>query len=271
MKAILLFLSAVLLIVAFSACGTAVNRYDHLHRPIVTTDNEEMLAVKDSIKSKRFVWEYNGQNFAVVLHLDSQLNLEYEKAKSSYSMFKIMVENDYSAYLDTLTGDSSAVELARQLKAIASQQHFTTNQLVELTVNFFQSLQNDEKEAAELGFVVNRDAILTYRTPFQVFFYGAAICHDKAMAAMPTFRELGIGTALLKMTTDDPRIDHSVLGIRSAQNYGLKPGLDYHYAEMTARVPIGRTPDFIRDKDLAKIKISFSITGKIYQSSLANN
>ena len=271
MKAAMLVLSAVLLIVALSACGTAVNGYDHLYRPMVATDNEETLAVKDSIKSKRFVWEYNGQNFAVILHLDPQLNLEYEKAKRSYSMFKIMVENDYSAYLDTLPGDSSVIELARQLKEIASQHHFTTNQLVELTVNFFQSLQNDEEEARDLGFVVNRDAILTYRVPFQVFFYGKAICLDKGVAAMSVFRELSIGTALLMMPTDDPQINHAAVGIRSAHKYGLVQALDYHYAEMTQRVRIGTMPKFVRQEDLDKLKISFSITGKIYQSSLANN
>ena len=271
MKVAMLFLSAVLLIVALSACGTAVTGYDHLYRPMVTTDNEEMLAVKDSIKSKRFVWEYNGQNFAVVLHLDPQLNLDYEKAKKDYSLYKVIVENDYSAYLETLDGDTSVIELARQLKEIARQQGFNANQLVELTVSFFQSLGNDAKEAEAVGYFINIYAIRAYRTHFQVLFYGAAICLDKSIAAMPVFRELGFGTALLILPTNDPKINHAVLGIRSAQNHGLKPGLDYHYAEMTARVPIGRMPNFIRDQDIAKIKVSFSITGKIYQSPLANN
>ena len=34
MKVILLFLSAVLMVALFGACGTAVTGHDHLHRPV---------------------------------------------------------------------------------------------------------------------------------------------------------------------------------------------------------------------------------------------
>lgn len=269
MKAAMLVLSAVLLIVALSACGTAVNGYDHLHRPVYEQKMELDGRVVKSLRPLPFLnnrqvyyWKYNDQLFTIDLPMDGQLNAAYDSVKTSYRL-----NQGWAKFLDRLPSDTAVISVARQLKTLAKLNDFSDSQLAALTSSFVQSLSYDFVEAKALPELMNDQALAIYKTPYQILYQRQGICLDKSLLGIALLRELGFGSALILLSGHE----HAAFGIKCESEYSRAPFSNYRYVEATVSKDIGVLPLIMNGKKVDKATIILEQDGKLYTGITTKN
>ncbi|HRH21888.1 MAG TPA: transglutaminase-like domain-containing protein [bacterium] len=269
MKAILLFLSAVLMVALFGACGTAVTGHDHLHRPVY---QQKMELDGGAVKSLRplpflnnrqvYYWKYNDQIFTIDMPTDERLNEAYDSAKINYRL-----NQGWSKFLDRLPNDTAVTSIARQLKIMAKLNDFSDSQLAALTSSFVQSLSYDFAEAKALPELMNDQALSLYKTPYQVLYQRRGICLDKSLLGIALLRELGFGSALIVLSGHE----HAAFGIKCESEYSTAPFSNYRYVEATVSKDIGVLPLIMNGKKVDKATIILEQDGKLYTGITTKN
>lgn len=243
MKQLLLILSLVSSISLLNSCSS-LNR----------------ASKKDPISSyyRYFRWQYNSETFSVRVLLTRALNSQYSQINQKRP--KLTDHEDFLGYLHKLPGDTAIPDIARQLRLIAKDKKFNDKQLAELAVSFVQgSTKYDTEQAEAVEEASEAKQRLPYKTPYQVLWEGKGICMDKSLLGYDLLKELGFGTALLFM----PSNEHVGFGIMCQRQFGLSNN-NYLFIESTNYHKIGSYPTELAGKEVQKISIELPVNGKKY-------
>lgn len=226
-----------------------------------------------------FIFKYNDSSYEVFQNLSASWYQAYATAPKIYSY---PADNPppnprnsfYGMFLQTKAGDTSLDDLIAQLKATASKNNWTNDQLAAFTLALVQYIPYD---SAKLSATNNRNTDPYY--PYETLYLDRGVCSDKTFLAVALLRRLGYGAAIL----DFPDLDHSAVGIECPVADSIN-GSGYCYAETTNYFPIGVIPqnlsqgqaqtnnqftNMFNPSVLGTIEIYQKTTGQVYQGVAA--
>ncbi len=222
-----------------------------------------------------FSFKYQNTNFELLQGLSASIYNSYKNSPKTYSYLEghepaNLRDVFYGLFLQIKNTDSSLDEIIVKLKKIASENKWSDDQLVELTLTFVQYIPYDQsKLSADLA--TNNNPYF----PYETLYLDKGVCSDKTFLAVALLRKLGYGAAIL----DFPDRNHTALGIACPKEYSLNNS-GYCYGETTNYFPLGVIPQSIaggqaqtaedftnlfNSTNLGKIEIYQTSPGKIYQ------
>lgn len=208
-------------------------------------------------------WHDNSELLMVRVLLTSDLDRDYQALKADISPTKIL-QGNYSKYLQQLPGDSAISSIARQLRLIAQRKGYSEEKLADLAAGFIQkAIAYDHEEFTKLNQLKNtpiRETIMTYRTPYQVLWFGKAVSIDKSFLGYALMKELGFGTALISL----PENHHVAFAIQCSKGLTAHNGCNYAFIESTTQRPIGVQPLIINQRNVSRNSVIIPTIGKKY-------
>lgn len=223
----------------------------------------------------RFSFKYQNNAYELTQNLSSAWYDAYKNSPKVYSYSSAsepanLREAFYGLFLTVKSGDTSLDELMANIKAIATINNWTNDQIAEFALAFIQYIPYD---SAKLAANDNRNTNPYY--PYETLYLDRGVCSDKTFLAVAVLRKLGYGAAIL----DFPDSNHSAVGIACPSQYSLNAS-GYCYAETTNYFPIGVVPrslsagqaqsadnsfsDLYSATSLGKIEIYQKTTGRLY-------
>jgi len=225
-----------------------------------------------------WLFKYQDKNYEIFQNLSSALYQAYASSTKAYTYNASNPPADfrnafYGIFFQTKPGDVSLDDLTAKLKAIATKNNWTSDQLVEFTMALVQYIPYDQ---AKLSPGDNRNTDPYY--PYETLYLDRGVCSDKTFLAVSLLRRLGYGAAIL----DFPDINHSAVGIQCPVAESIN-GSGYCYGETTNYFPLGVIPQNISSSgqvqpstdnqfsnlfnsaDLGTIEIYQKTTGQVYQ------
>jgi hypothetical protein len=218
---------------------------------------------------KHFTFKYQNYPYDISEQLSPTMLANYQSSLKVYSYTGNPSQTElreafYGLFFQTKAGDQSIPELVRNLRSVAAQNNWTSDQLLEFSVALVQYLPYDHAKLAD-----NANRNLNPYYPYETLYLGRGVCSDKTFLAVAILRQLGYGAAIL----DFPDINHSALGVACPVQYSLN-GSGYCYAETTNYFPIGIIPQAISGQAQAvtdQLAAAFTSTNlgqvEIYQST----
>lgn len=178
----------------------------------------------------------------------------------------------YGLFFISQPNDATLDEILFSLKAVAINNNWTDDELVEFTLALVQYIPYD---AAKLTSTDNLNKNPYY--PYETLYLNRGVCSDKTFLAVALLRKLGYGAAIL----DFPSINHSAVGLACPLEYSLNSS-GYCYVETTNYFPLGVIPQTINSGQaqsatssgfsnlfnsaiLGEIEVYQKTNGKIYQ------
>lgn len=198
-------------------------------------------AIRAGKTKKTFNWNYQGQNFTLETWLENSLNYQSPASFSNESEY-------YAKFLNTLPNDNSIKDIAQKLRAIAQAKGLSSDQLLELTATFIQSIPYN--------------SVTGVKFPYQTLMDGNGDCDDKSILAYKIMSELDYGVALISF----PK--HMAVGIACPKPGSLN-NYYFAYLEITspAKMAIGQIPP---ERLGQKYSLLLPKTGRKMYHSLAN-
>jgi hypothetical protein len=217
-----------------------------LEQKVLTHVNVDKPDPLDSLPPQRtveFTWRYEGQDY--LLHIDLSKNIydQYRNSPKTYSYVGRLpadwVEQYYSMFFNLKPEDQTINQIVDELTQLAKDNSLSSDQLVELTMAFVQSIPYDDTRA---GNIINHTNGESNSYPYETLYVNAGICFDKTFLAILILQKLGYGTAVL----DFPEANHSAVGIACPADYSIY-GSGYCFAESTNFFPVGVVPQLKED------------------------
>ncbi|MFH0840938.1 MAG: hypothetical protein V1865_03105 [bacterium] len=225
---------------------------------LVQTTDQLILEEITNEHQVNFTWRYLGQDYSMTLDLSKDLYEQYKNSNKRYQYTGNLppnwIEEYYAMFFKLKPEDNSIKQLAEKLTVLAEGHLLTSDQLVELTIAFVQSIPYDRERAVNIIDKVDGD-FTNY--PYESLYTKTGICFDKTFLAILILRELGYGTAVLDYSEDN----HSAIGIACPKEYSIYAS-GYCYAESTNFFPVGVIPQkeetgIAYDKSLASFAGQF--------------
>ncbi len=181
-----------------------------------------------------FTFKYQNNSYQISQDLSAAWYSAYKDSPKVYTYSSAnepanLREAFYGLFLQSKAGDSSLDDLVSKMKAIASRNNWTSDQLAEFTLAFVQSIPYDH---AKLAADNNRNTDPYY--PYETLYLDRGVCSDKTFLAVALLRRLGFGAAIL----DFPDANHSAAGIACPVADSVN-GSGYCYGETTNYFPLG--------------------------------
>ncbi len=229
---------------------------------------------------KRFSFKYKNTSYDISQTLSSSLYNSYKNSPKVYTYFNNTApsnlrESFYSLFFNVKSDDYSLDNLLADLRAVATQNNWSDDELLEFTLALVQYLPYDQAKVAADS---NRNISPYY--PYETLYLGRGVCSDKTFLAVALLRKLGYGAAIL----DFPEINHSALGVACPTGDSLN-GSGYCYVETTNYFPLGVIPQSIspgkaqnttdefsvmfNSANLGQVEIYQKTSGRIYKGLTA--
>ena len=197
-------------------------------------------AVSATSRVGHFIFKYQTASYEIVQDLSSSIYESYRTSPKVYTYYGSAEPADlreafYGLFLQAKPGDRSLDDLAAKLRAIAVQNAWSDDQLVEFSLALIQYLPYDH---AKLADDPNRNTNPYY--PYETLYLGRGVCSDKSFLGLALLRKLGFGAAML----DFPDKNHSAIGLACPMEDSLS-GSGYCYVETTNYFPLGVIPQSI--------------------------
>jgi len=213
-------------------------------------------SLDSQVKTVSFQFKFQNTNYSLDQELLNDLYQKYSSATKVLSYSSAAPPANirdafYNIFLTPQTGDSSIDVLAAQLKKIATENAWSSDQLVEFSLALIQYIPYDHAKLSEDD---NRNTNPYY--PYETLFLNRGVCSDKTFLAVALLRKLGFGAAIL----DFPSSNHSAVGISCPLSDSVS-GSGYCYAETTNYFPIGVVPQNISSgqaQTQSEFNVSFS-------------
>jgi len=241
MRGILKFFGKLLLIAAILAAVFLVRvRYlnDANLQKIFNKATEEKIVELSDPKEASFKWSYGGASYNIELTLYQSLYDFYRISPKSYEYSGTLPADweaqYYGMFLKVAKNDTSASEIAGQIRELASKKKLTNDQTVELAVAFVQSIPYDDARAR---LILSGSGSTNY--PYETLYEGKGVCSDKSFLLANVLKEMGYGTALFAYDAEK----HMAVGIECPKQYSSYDS-GYCYIETTNQgFRIGMIPD----------------------------
>jgi len=196
--------------------------------PIITTPG----TTNPIIDVHDFSWTYKKKSYSVDLTLNSALYQQYVNSTKDYSYSGALPDNwregYYQNFLTAKSGDNTISLIIGQLKASALANNLSSDELVELTVGFIQSIPYDYSRVSDT---------VKPNYPYETLYRKLGVCSDKVFLGVMLLRNLGYGAAVM----DYPDHNHAGIGIECPSQYAVHNS-PYCFAETTNFFPIGFVP-----------------------------
>ena len=175
----------------------------------------------------------------------------------------------YAIFLNLKSGDTSIDEIIYKLKATATAQGWSDDELLEFAMAFVQFIPYDSAKVA--GNITNVNPFY----PYETLYLNRGVCSDKTFLAVVILRKLGYGAAIF----DFPDSNHSSAAVSCPMEYSIANS-GYCYIETTNYFPLGVVPkglsagiatddgnnfsNLFEASRLGKLEIYQKTTGKTY-------
>ena len=191
---------------------------------------------------KTVSYEFKYQNADYRLNQVFSVNL-YNKYSSSAKVLTYSSSNPpanprdsfYGMFLTVQPQDKTLDSLVSDLKKIAAENQWSSDQLAEFSLSLVQHIPYDDEKVSTDD---NRNNNPYY--PYETLFLNRGVCSDKTFLAVALLRRLGYGAAIL----DFPDSNHSAAGIACPVSDSIS-GSGYCYVETTNFFPVGIVPQSI--------------------------
>jgi hypothetical protein len=213
-----------------------LNNHNQISQP---KEVAEKVVVLENPKEIEFEWRYNNKTYTISETFYTSLYDFYSNSPKTYTYYEEEISPDwekdyYAMFLKRNPSDDSISRLANDLESLGSKEKFSSDQIVELTLAFVQSIPYDHARAQEI-LTGTGQAIYPYETLYQ----GIGVCSDKSFLLANLLSEMGYSTALLSY--EDER--HMAVGIGCPAEFSSYDS-GYCYAETTSTgFRIGMIPD----------------------------
>lgn len=147
---------------------------------------KEKFPALENPKTTTFNWTYKNQKFSLSQTYYQSVDEYY--AKKQKGVFEGQEEKDINQYLYINEKDSSLDDLLVGLKEKSSNKNFTSDEFLEYTAAFVQSIPYDSEKA--------KNDTLHPRYPYEVLYENKGICSDKTFLATILIRKLNYGSAI---------------------------------------------------------------------------
>ena len=190
---------------------------------------------------KKFVWQYKGQNYSLLMTMYQSVFDYYHALPKEYSYSGALPgdwENQYyGMFLKQNAADNSIATLSQNLQALGKQHGLSDDQVVEMTMAFVQTIPYDDSKATKI--LAGSDNV-SMQYPYETLFINKGVCSDKSLLAYSILKQMGYGAALFAFEQDN----HMSIGIECPSNYSNYNN-GYCYAETTSiGNKIGIIPNF---------------------------
>lgn len=256
----------------FVACKTQTAQYrNHLYQ-MVSSTQEEQAKEEEEDNLQEFTWDYADQNFSITLNLSPKLNEAYKAVNRDPAAIKEIDKGNYRPYLKRLAGDNAVTQLAEKLSTIALNKGFSRQELAQFATDFVQKAISNDNEMIKAIQALNLrkgQERNIQKTPFQILFTHKAAC-CKGLLLKELLTELGFGTALLVVRTNDETTTHMAVGIKCPESMAICPGENYTYIETLQQLAISIVPANISTANLKRAKVTLRSDGETWIPRKAN-
>lgn len=203
---------------------------------------------------RTFNFKYKNQDYYINLDLEQRWYDHYRQAPKVYT-YSISApppnprEAFYGLFLQAAQGDELIRGLAAQLRNLAAQQDWSSDELAEAALALIQYIPYDHDKLTQNS---NRNINPYY--PYETLYLNRGVCSDTTFLAVMLMRELGYGAAIL----DFPDSNHSALGLACPLTDSIN-GSGYCYVETTNYFPPGVVPPSVSGGQ-AQSGSTFSVT-----------
>ncbi len=228
-----------------------------------------------SSQAGHYTFKYQNSNYELVQPLNTTLYNYYKNLPKVYTYTvgeepANLREVFYGLFLKLKSGDTTLDDVIAKLRKTATDNNWTSDQLLEFTLAFIQYIPYDQAKVAANP-AVNNDPYF----PYETLYLDKGVCSDKTFLAVVLLRKLGYGAAIL----DFPDKNHTALGIQCPKEYSINNS-GYCYGETTNYFPLGIIPQSISNgqaqtvnefsnlfeaSNLGKIEIYQATQGKSYR------
>lgn len=226
------------------------------------------------IFTRNFSFKYKNTNRELSQNFSNSLYNSYKNSSKVFTYYSSQQPDNlreafYNLFFNIKSGDKSLDEIVVKLKKVATDNSWTSDELLEFTVSFVQYIPYDKAKISS-GSGVNDNPYF----PYETLYLNKGVCSDKTFLAVALLRKLGYGAAIL----DFPDINHSALGFACPKEFSINNS-GYCYGETTNYFPLGVIPQNINNgqaqnedsfdnlfstTNLGKIEIYQKSSGKIY-------
>ena len=191
-------------------------------------------------KIESYRWEYAGSRYEITETLYQSTYEYYKSRPKEYKYMEELPDNWKEEYFNMFTkeakGDDIFLKIAEDIQTEGIKNNLSSDQIVELTVAFVQSIPYDEERAKSILADGNSQ---TPNYPYEVLYERKGICSDKSFLAAALLDKLGYGVAIFDYETEK----HMAAGVKCPQKYSAYNS-GYCYVETTSPGnKIGMIPD----------------------------
>lgn len=205
----------------------------------VTPVSSQPLSPSEELR--RFTFKYKNKSYEISQSFSNSL---FEAYKNSPKIYSYRSDNPpdnfreafYGLFLNLKSGDDSLDKLIFNLRGAASNNNWSSDELLEFVVALVQYIPYDSEKVSQ------ENANTNPYFPYETLYLNKGVCSDKTFLAVALLRKLGYGAAIL----DFPEINHSALGLACPKEYSLD-GSGYCYVETTNYFPLGVIPKNINN------------------------
>ena len=202
---------------------------------------EKVFPVLDNPIKRTYNWQYKGMNYSLseTLYQSSYDFYNSEPKTFSYtgSLPADWEDEYYAMFLKGNATDHTIAQLASDLQALGQKHNLTSDQLVDMTMAFVQSIPYDDSRAKE---ILSQTGNVQMQYPYETLYRQLGVCSDKSLLATSILRQMGYGAALFAYEQDN----HMAIGVQCPKDSSTY-GSGYCYGETTAvGNKIGIIPSF---------------------------
>ncbi len=224
--------------------------------------------------TKSYSWSYKetSYDFTETLY-QSTASYYAKKIKGIYSNFE---ERSLSKYFKYPQKDKTIPEITEKLEAKATEKKLSSDQTIDLALNYVQEFPYDEARA--------KTDLTHPRYPYETLYEEKGICSDKTLLLVAILREMGYGTAIFMYENDQhmaPAVQCPVEYSNYKSGYciaettalghkiGIIPQLDQKSLQAVSRMAVqtfeNQNGAQSNQKKLSTPEIYSKTTGKSYQ------
>lgn len=194
------------------------------------------------IKVVNFSFKYKNLDRALSQNFSNLLYNSYKNSTKVFTYYSGQEPDNfreafYNLFLNLKSGDTSLDEIIVKLKKIATDNNWSSDELLEFTLAFVQYIPYDSAKISSASGVNDNPYF-----PYETLYLNKGVCSDKTFLALALLRKLGYGAAIL----DFPEINHSALGVACPKEFSINNS-GYCYGETTNYFPLGVIPQSINN------------------------
>ena len=188
-----------------------------------------------------FNWQYKDVNYSLTETLYQSVYEYYDAQPKTFSYSGNLPDDwedeYYGMFLKTNDSDQTIAKVASDIQALGQKHGLNSDQIVDLTLAFVQSIPYDDSRAKE---ILSKTGDVQMQYPYETLYRQTGVCSDKSLLATAILRQMGYGVALFAYEQDN----HMAIGVQCPKDSSTY-GSGYCYGETTAvGNKIGIIPSF---------------------------